>query len=146
MMLTEIYHPEDMKKWKDMVLDFAVRANKSDPEDYYENGKWKVRRGASGLKVKNVSIIRLLLSPICIMLNIFSFIKCKSRILYNLNSAYQKRYHYANRILTKRNSRYIIVLNRTTKKGAVVCFFGINIRRSPAIMNHLQGMYVIRMI
>lgn len=40
-----------------MVLDFAVRANKSDPEDYYEDGKWKVRRGASGLKVKNVSIM-----------------------------------------------------------------------------------------
>ena len=50
----------------------------------------------------NPRLIRLLLSPICIMLNIFSFIKCKSRILYNLNSAYPKRYYYENRILTKK--------------------------------------------
>lgn len=57
MMLTEIYHPDDMRRWKDMVLDFAKRANKTDPEEYYEEGKWKVRRGASGLKVKNVTIM-----------------------------------------------------------------------------------------
>ena len=56
MMLTEIYHPEDMKRWKDMVYDFAIRTGKTDPEAYYEEGKWKIRRGASGLNVKNVSI------------------------------------------------------------------------------------------
>ena len=124
--------------------------NKTGEEESSSNVSRKVTRIFEMITVvikkSNPRLIRLLLSPIYIMLNIFSFIKCKSRILYNLNSAYQKRYHYANRILTKRNSRHIIVLNRTTKKGAVVCFFGINIRRSPAIMNHLQGMYVIRMI
>ena len=57
MMLTEIYHPDDMNKWKDMVLDFAYKTGKTDPEDYYEQGKWKVRRGASGLELKNVSIV-----------------------------------------------------------------------------------------
>lgn len=57
MMLTEIYHPDDMQRWKDMVLDFARKAGKPDPEDYYEDGKWKVRRGASGLEVKNVTIV-----------------------------------------------------------------------------------------
>ena len=56
MMLTEIYHPEDMNKWKNMVLDFAKKTKKTDPENYYEEGKWKVRRGASGLEVKNVSM------------------------------------------------------------------------------------------
>lgn len=56
MMLTEIYHPDDMNRWKEMVLDFAHKTGKTDPEDYYEQGKWKVRRGASGLELKNVSI------------------------------------------------------------------------------------------
>lgn len=56
MLLTEIYHPDYMKKWKDMVLDFAIKTGKTEPEKYYEEGKWKVRRGASGLSVKNVSI------------------------------------------------------------------------------------------
>jgi len=57
MMLTEIYHPDHMKKWRDMIYDFAERTGKDDPDDYYEEGRWKVRRGASGLKVKNVSIM-----------------------------------------------------------------------------------------
>ncbi len=56
MMLTEIYHPDYMKKWKDMIYDFAEKTGKTDLDEYYEEGKWKVRRGASGLKVKNVSI------------------------------------------------------------------------------------------
>lgn len=57
MMLTEIYHPDDMKKWKNMVYEFAERTGKTDPDDYYEEGRWKTRRGASGLKVKNVTIM-----------------------------------------------------------------------------------------
>lgn len=57
MMLTEIYHPNDMQRWKDMVYDFAKKTGKTDPDDYYEEGRWKTRRGASGLQVKNVSIV-----------------------------------------------------------------------------------------
>ena len=56
MMLTEIYHPEDMQRWKDMIYDFAKTTKKIDPEKYYEEGKWKIRRGASGLNVKNTTI------------------------------------------------------------------------------------------
>ena len=57
MMLTEIYHPEDMQRWKDMIYDFALKTGKTDPDDYYEEGRWKTRRGASGLKEKNVTIL-----------------------------------------------------------------------------------------
>lgn len=56
MMLTEIYHPEDMKRWREMVYSFAERTGKTDPDDYYEQGRWKTRRGASGLDVKNITI------------------------------------------------------------------------------------------
>lgn len=55
-MLTEIYHPDDMQCWKDMVYEFAEKTGKTDPDDYYEEGRWRTRRGASGLKVKNVTI------------------------------------------------------------------------------------------
>lgn len=57
MMLTEIYHPNDMKRWRDIVYDFAQKTGKSDPDDYYEEGRWRTRRGASGLQVKNISLI-----------------------------------------------------------------------------------------
>lgn len=56
MMLTDIYYPELAAKWKSTLYDFAGKTNKSDIEDYVENGKWKTRRGASGLETRNVAI------------------------------------------------------------------------------------------
>lgn len=55
-MLTEIYYPELAKKWKTTLYDFAKKTNKDNIKDYVENGKWKTRRGASGLETKNVTI------------------------------------------------------------------------------------------
>ena len=56
MMLTDIYYPELASKWKSVLYDFAVKTKKTDVEDYVENGKWKTRKGASGLETRNVSI------------------------------------------------------------------------------------------
>lgn len=56
MMLTDIYYPELAAKWKATLYDFARRTNKTDIEDYVENGKWKTRKGASGLETRNVAI------------------------------------------------------------------------------------------
>ena len=38
---TEIYHPDDMQRWKNMVYEFAERTGKTDPDDYYEEGRWR---------------------------------------------------------------------------------------------------------
>lgn len=55
-MLTDIYYPELSQKWKATLYDFASKTNKTDIEDYVENGKWKTRKGASGLETRNVAI------------------------------------------------------------------------------------------
>ena len=55
-MLTEIYYPEHSRRWKDVLYDFAKRTDKTDVTDYVENGKWKTRKGASGLETRNISI------------------------------------------------------------------------------------------
>lgn len=55
-MLTEIYYPELSLRWKTILYDFANKTNKTDVEDYVENGKWKTRKGASGLETRNVAI------------------------------------------------------------------------------------------
>ena len=39
-----------------MVYEFAEKTGKTDPDDYYEEGRWRTRRGASGLKVRNITI------------------------------------------------------------------------------------------
>lgn len=55
-MLTDIYYPELSQKWKATLYDFASKTNKTDVFDYVENGKWKTRKGASGLETRNVAI------------------------------------------------------------------------------------------
>ena len=55
-MLTEIYFPVLSEKWRNVLYDFAKKTNKTDIEDYVENGKWKTRKGASGLVPRNVAI------------------------------------------------------------------------------------------
>lgn len=56
MMLTDIYYPELSSKWKAILIDFATKTNKDDINDYVENGRWKTRKGASGLQTRNVTI------------------------------------------------------------------------------------------
>lgn len=56
MMLTDIYYPELSSKWKATLIDFATKTNKDDIKDYVENGRWKTRKGASGLQTRNVTI------------------------------------------------------------------------------------------
>jgi len=56
MMLTDIYYPELSSKWKATLIDFATKTNKDDINDYVENGRWKTRKGASGLQTRNVTI------------------------------------------------------------------------------------------
>ena len=55
-MLTEIYFPELAIKWKNTLYSFAEKTGKTDINDYVENGKWKARKGASGLTIRNVNI------------------------------------------------------------------------------------------
>lgn len=55
-MLTEIYCPDLSSRWKTILYDFANKTKKTDVEDYVENGKWKTRKGASGLETRNVAI------------------------------------------------------------------------------------------
>lgn len=47
--LSSIYMPKQAKKWRDFLIDFAVKVGKSDPEVYVDTGKWKARQGGNGL-------------------------------------------------------------------------------------------------
>lgn len=47
--LSLIYMPEQSKKWRDFLIDFARKIGKPDPEVYIDTGKWKARQGGNGL-------------------------------------------------------------------------------------------------
>ena len=47
--LSRIYMPEQSKKWRNFLIDFAKRIGKPDEEVYVDTGKWKARQGGNGL-------------------------------------------------------------------------------------------------
>lgn len=47
--LSRIYMPEQSKKWREFLIDFAKKIGKPDAETYVDTGKWKARQGGNGL-------------------------------------------------------------------------------------------------
>ena len=47
--LSRIYMPEQSKKWRAFLIDFAKKVGKEDAEVYVDTGKWKARQGGNGL-------------------------------------------------------------------------------------------------
>lgn len=56
--LSRIYMPEQSKKWRNFLIDFARKIGKPDPEIYVDTGKWKARQGGNGLASANDVKIR----------------------------------------------------------------------------------------
>lgn len=56
--LSRIYMPEESKKWREFLIDFAKKVGKPDPEVYVDSGKWKARQGGNGLASANDVKIR----------------------------------------------------------------------------------------
>lgn len=42
--------PEQSKKWRNFLIDFAEKIGKEDAEVYVDTGKWKARQGGNGLR------------------------------------------------------------------------------------------------
>ena len=51
--LSRIYMPNESKKWRTFLINFAAKIGKSDPEIYVDSGKWKARQGGNGLPSAN---------------------------------------------------------------------------------------------
>ena len=55
--MSSVYIPQLYNKFNDILMDFAVKMGKSDPEEYVKSGGWKARSGGAGLdRSKNVAI------------------------------------------------------------------------------------------
>ena len=55
--LASVYMPELYQKFHKILLDFAEKMGKANPEDYVRSGGWKARQGGAGIELsKNVAI------------------------------------------------------------------------------------------
>ncbi len=55
--LSQIYMPEQYKKWRAFLVNFAKRIGKQDPEVYVDEGNWKARQGGNGLDYARTTLI-----------------------------------------------------------------------------------------
>lgn len=55
--LSNVYMPEQSRRFQTMLLDFATKMGKTDPQEYVKSGGWKLRKGGAGMELsKNVAI------------------------------------------------------------------------------------------
>lgn len=55
--LSDIYMPEQSRRFRTILLDFATKMGKQNPEEYVKSGGWKLRKGGAGMELsKNVVI------------------------------------------------------------------------------------------
>lgn len=55
--LSSIYMPEEYKKFRGMLYDFAKKVGKEDWKVYVDEGKWKARQGGNGLEYSKNSVV-----------------------------------------------------------------------------------------
>lgn len=48
--LAQIYMADQAETWRNILIDFAKRVGKPDPENYVDEGGWKARQGGNGVK------------------------------------------------------------------------------------------------
>lgn len=55
--LSKIYLTDQYNNWRDLLINFAKKVGKPDPEEYIDSGNWKARQGGNGLEIAKTSIV-----------------------------------------------------------------------------------------
>lgn len=60
--LSSIYMPEQYNRFHNMLVEFAKKIGKPDPEVYVAEGGWKARQGGNGLEYAKTSVLTFVLA------------------------------------------------------------------------------------
>ena len=55
--LAKVHMYDQYMHWHNLLVDFAKKIGKPDPEDYVNDGGWKARQGGNGLAAAQTSIV-----------------------------------------------------------------------------------------
>ena len=54
--MSKIYEPQRYNEWREVLVNFAKKIGKPDPEDYITEGGWKARQGGNGMDVSKTRL------------------------------------------------------------------------------------------
>lgn len=111
--LSKVHMYEQYTHWRNILIDFAKKIGKPDPEEYIDSGNWKARQGGNGLEEAKKSIVSF--EPCATEENSFNYELQKpiSEELYELF----KPFGYINKELGNKRLGEVYVVN---KSGEVV--------------------------
>lgn len=111
--LSKVHMYDKYIHWKELLVDFAIKIGKPDPEEYITNGGWKARQGGNGLAAAQTSVVSF--EPCATDETAFNYELQRpiSEELYELF----KPFGYINKELGNKRLGEIYVIN---KKGKVV--------------------------
>ncbi len=69
--LSKIYMPDQYKKFRSILIEFAKKVGKEDAEIYVEQGNWKCRQGGNGVEYAQKSVVSF--SPCATEENSFNY-------------------------------------------------------------------------
>lgn len=69
--LSKIYLPEQYERFRSLLINFAKKVGKPDPETYVDGGNWKARQGGNGLEYANSGTI--VFEPCAVQENTLNF-------------------------------------------------------------------------
>ena len=55
--MSKLYEPKRYEEWRNILVEFATKIGKPDPEDYVDEGGWKARQGGNGLDVSRTKLV-----------------------------------------------------------------------------------------
>ncbi len=109
--LSKVHMHDQYLHWHQMLVDFATRIGKPDPETYVEEGGWKARQGGNGLAAAQKSIVSF--EPCATDENAFNYDLQRpiSDELYELF----KPFGYINKELGNKRLGEVYVINKAGK-------------------------------
>ena len=111
--LSKVHMHEQYLHWREILLNFAKKIGKPDPEEYIDGGNWKARQGGQGLEISNTSIIKF--EPCATEDNAFNY-ELQNLITEDLYELF-KPFGYINKELGNKRLGEVYVLD---KAGNVV--------------------------
>lgn len=111
--LSKVHMYEKYTNWRNLLIDFAKKIDKPDPEEYVDSGNWKARQGGNGLEVAEKSIVSYV--PCATEDNAFNY-ELQKPITEELYELF-KPFGYINKELGNKRLGEVYVLD---KKGNVV--------------------------
>ncbi len=109
--LAKVHMYDQYVHWHKLLVDFAVKIGKPDPEEYINDGGWKARQGGNGLEVAQNSIVKF--EPCATDENAFNYDLQKpiTEELYELF----KPFGYINKELGNKRLGEVYVMGKTGK-------------------------------